>query len=391
MNRGQSPWAAGILRTMLLADPEDAALPRPDELSAYRETLDDTELVLLAQQLIAVGRSAEALEVCRRAPTPSSVRGLRLCEARTLFGLGEADAAFRILETLLASEPRDSLAAFYKAQLLAQSGKNIEARAALRELVGATPDFPGALPLLAQLTLPGPPYREVLRRIHEWLRPHAYLEIGVEHGSTLQLAVHSQLVCGVDPVPRRIPHRLPAGTRLFHVTSDAFFASDVPGELFGSAPLDLAFIDGMHLFEFTLRDFANVERWCHAGSTVVLHDCLPVAEVAASRERRTSFWVGDCWKALECLLRERPGLRISIVPCYPSGLVVIQRLDPKSALSEERLAALHQQYLSLPYPDSFNSWPAHYPLESNHDPELSLFISSLARSGPSSTGRGERA
>jgi hypothetical protein len=371
--------------------PEQAAFPRPDELAAYRQTLDDTELVLLAQHLLSAGRSEEALDICRRVEASSSVRGLRLCEARALFGLGEPEAAIQILDALLAGEPRDSLARFYKAQLLAQSSKSVEARGTLRALIDTTPDFPGALPLLAQLTFPGPPYREVLRRLHEQLRPRTYLEIGVEQGATLQLAVHSQLVCGVDPVPRRIPHQLPARTRLFHVTSDAFFASEAPGELFGSDPLDLAFIDGMHLFEFTLRDFANVERWCHAGSTVVLHDCLPVAEVAAARERRTSFWVGDCWKALECLLRERPGLRISIVPCYPSGLVVIQRLDPASPMSPERLTALYQQYLFLPYPDSFNGWPSHYPIESNHDPDLNRFIASLVAPGPSNRGRREPA
>jgi tetratricopeptide (TPR) repeat protein len=376
---------------MQLADSEEAALPQPDELSAYRQALDDTELVLLAQQLISVGRSEEARDICRRSPAPPSARGLRLCEARALFVLGESEAALDILDGLLASEPRDSLAAYHKAQLLAQSGNEEKARATLRELIGATPNFPGALALLAQLTFPGPPYREVLRRLHERLRPRTYLEIGVEHGATLQLAVHSQLVCGVDPVPRRIPHRLPAGTRLFHVTSDAFFASEAPGELFGNEPLDLAFIDGMHSFEFTLRDFANVERWCHAGSTVVLHDCLPVAEVAASRERQTSFWVGDCWKALECLLRERLDLRISVVPCHPSGLVLIQRLDPGSRWSAERLATLHQQYLSLPCPDSFKGWPSHYPLVSNHDPELNRFISSLVAPGSSAGAHREPA
>ena len=26
--------------------------------------------------------------------------------------------------------------------------------------------------------------------------------------------------------------------------------------------LDLVFIDGMHLFEYALRDFMNVERYC---------------------------------------------------------------------------------------------------------------------------------
>lgn len=365
------------------AAPEEIASARTDELRAYRQTLDDTELVLLAQQYISVGGLREALELCER-DGASQARGLALCEARARFGLGETAAAFEALEALLASEPQDSVAAFYKAQFLAQSGQNAAARAVLRQLTSSAPDFPGALPALAQLTFPGPPYREVLRRLHDGLKPRTYLEIGVEHGATLQLAAHSELVCGVDPVPRRILHKLPEGTRLFHVTSDAFFASDAPAQLFGSHPIDLAFIDGMHLFEFALRDFSNVERYCHAASTVVLHDCLPIAEVAASRQRRTTFWVGDAWRALECLLEERPDLRVSIVPCYPSGLVIIQRLNPGVRACAEELAALQSKYLSRPFPSVGDAWPSHYPVEVNAEPELTRLISSLVRPAPAS-------
>ena len=48
-------------------------------------------------------------------------------------------------------------------------------------------------------------------------------------------------------------------------TSDAFFASGFLGKL-GIVP-DFAFIDGMHLFEFALRDFINVEK--HATADTV--------------------------------------------------------------------------------------------------------------------------
>ena len=36
--------------------------------------------------------------------------------------------------------------------------------------------------------------------------------------------------------------------------------------------MDLAFIDGLHLFEFSLRDFMNVEKLAHPGSVVVFDD-----------------------------------------------------------------------------------------------------------------------
>jgi hypothetical protein len=263
-------------------------------------------------------------------------------------------------------------------------GRGPEATAVLRTLVSRQPDFPGALQALATLMFPGPPYREVLRRIHDILRPRTYLEIGVEHGTTLALAVHSQQVVGIDPVPRPPTRELPPTARLFHTTSDAFFAQHAREQVFGADVVELAFIDGMHWFEYALRDFCNVERWCAPTSTVILHDCLPVAGIAASRERQTTFWVGDTWKALECLLHERPDLHISIVPCHPSGLVVVQHLDPESSVLSTRLEALSAHYLPLAYPYEPGVLPGHYPIVPNTEAHLAR---ALGVSGPPAADR----
>lgn len=251
----------------------------------------------------------------------------------------------------------------------------------LRALVGRHPDFPGALQSLATLMFPGPPYRDVLRRIHQVLRPRTYLEIGVEHGTTLALAVHSQQVVGVDPVPRPATRPLPPATRLYHTTSDDFFGQHRREQIFGDDVVELAFIDGMHWFEYALRDFCNVERWCSPTSTVVLHDCLPVAGIAASRQRQTTFWVGDAWKALECLLHERPDLEISIVPCHPSGLVVVRHLDPASSTLSARLDALSARYLPLAYPYEPGVLPGHYPIVANTEANVARVLGSGTATG----------
>jgi tetratricopeptide (TPR) repeat protein len=318
---------------------------------------------LLAQLHFSAGAWREGLELLRAAG--GNARGLELLEARALFALGERDAALDLLRGWLMRAPDSGLGLYYQAQLLTQAGRGSEAAAALRALVGLQPDFPGALQSLATLMFPGPPYREVLRHIHDLLRPRTYLEIGVEHGTTLALAVHSQQVVGVDPVPRPATRELPRTARLYHTTSDAFFAQHPREQIFGADAVELAFIDGMHWFEYALRDFCNVERWCAPTSTVILHDCLPVAGIAASRERQTTFWVGDTWKALECLLRERPDLHISIVPCHPSGLVVVQKLDPGSSALSSRLEALSAHYLPLAYPHEPGVLPRHYPIVPN--------------------------
>ena len=59
---------------MQLVDPEEAASPHPDDLDAYRQTLDDTELVLLAQQLIDLLSRGDGAFRARAAPARSRER-----------------------------------------------------------------------------------------------------------------------------------------------------------------------------------------------------------------------------------------------------------------------------------------------------------------------------
>ena len=115
----------------------------------------------------------------------------------------------------------------------------------------------------------------MLGRVHGHLRPRTYLEIGVETGATLRLAHPETLAIGVDPAPQ-VTAPLPSNARIFKATSDDFFARHDVAKEFGGRPIELAFIDGSHLFEFVLRDFINVERNSTPQSTVLLHDCYPL-------------------------------------------------------------------------------------------------------------------
>jgi hypothetical protein len=356
-----------------------AALEEPPSLGhaeppVVAPSVDDAELVLLIQQYMSVGALREALDLCQGRTAVSAARGVRLCQARVHFALGDGAAALGIVAGLVKEQPEDGLASFYQAQLLAQSGQRDAAAQALHGLLDNAPDFPGALQALAQLAFPGPPYREVLRLLHRYLRPRTYLEIGVESGASLELARESELILGIDPALRAPPQRVPPQARLFSMTSDAFFVEHTRSSLLGERRVDLAFIDGMHLFEFALRDFHNVERWCARGSTVVLHDCLPVAAVAALRQRRTTFWVGDTWKALEYLLRERSDLSLSVVPCYPSGLVIIRNLNPDLEADPAGLAAFEKAYRDAPSPYRGGAWPSTYPLITNSERELERLL-----------------
>ena len=194
-----------------------------------------------------------------------------------------------------------------------------------------------------------PDYLDVLAHLHETRRPRTYLEIGVFHGESLRLAWEDAICVGVDPEPAVSPEHV----RHCHIeatTSDEFFAG-ARWQIFGDLPIDLVFIDGMHLFEFALRDFLNVEALTGPDSVVVVHDCLPTDAVTASRTRTTGIWTGDVWKLVLCLLDHRPDLQLSLIDVPPSGLLLVRGLNPNARALRDGYDRIVQQYLPLPFTD----------------------------------------
>lgn len=324
-------------------------LPTREELEATLGPLPAADRVLLANHALRVGSLDYAL-VLSELGSPSEEPALLVTRAAALFGMGQHDTARRLLDELLAKSPAHLAAAFYRAQMAAHAGDSARAIELLLIVLERFSDFPGAAGMLAGLRFPGPTYRDVLARLHELLKPRAYLEVGVETGATLGLAKGAERVVGVDPDASKLRAELvPPNARVFHETSDAFFERS-PAELFGKLRVDLAFIDGMHLFEYALRDFMHAEAWSKPEGTIVLHDCVPLLPPSASRERCTKFWVGDVWKVVSILRQYRPELRVKIIATAPSGLCVVRGLDPSSRVIEENLAEIVERYRELPYP-----------------------------------------
>ena len=178
---------------------------------------------------------------------------------------------------------------------------------------------------------PWQPYFGLLDKIHQHLVPRTYAEIGVSLGRSLTLALPGTVSIGVDPAPN-LQFPLRRGTRIFNQTSDDFFAQHDLRRLFGGLPLDLGFIDGMHRFEFALRDFINFERASSPGTVLLIHDCLPVDELSAARDQATTIWSGDVWRLILLLRERRPDLDISVIDIAPTGLGLVRRLDPHSTV-----------------------------------------------------------
>jgi len=229
-----------------------------------------------------------------------------------------------------------------------ESGDRLVALELGRRALELDADCLAAHTLLAAVALDGLPYREAIARIHETLRPARYLEIGVGSGQTLMLVRPETVAVGVDPAPQ-LQCELPSNVRLVRTTSDAFFANDTLHDAFGGAPPDLAFIDGMHLFEFALRDFINVERIASDKTRVLVHDCYPLDERTSAREQSTTFWTGDVWKLIMCLRKYRPDLEVQTFACPPSGLALVRGLDPSSRALAERYERICEEFVPAGY------------------------------------------
>ena len=188
----------------------------------------------------------------------------------------------------------------------------------------------------AEIQISGEHYHHTLAGVHAAFQPRRYFEIGTAFGETLALATCASLA--VDPqfeINRDVASNKPS-CLLREVTSDDFFATEDPAALLGG-PIDLAFLDGMHHFEFLLRDFINTEPFCHPGSLVLLHDCCPLDLQMSRRSEELNqplptkypgYWTGDVWKMIPVLRTLRPDLRTVVLDSVPTGVVAVTGLKP---------------------------------------------------------------
>jgi len=172
-------------------------------------------------------------------------------------------------------------------------------------------------------------YLDFLRTVHERLAPKAYLEIGVRNGNSLALA--SCRAVGIDPA-FAIHAELDGEVALFRTTSDEYFSRPEPLAATRGQRFELCFIDGLHLFEFALRDFIFAERHSSARGVIVFDDVLPRNVAEAARERHTHQWTGDVFGVLQVLERYRPDLLVVPLDTEPTGLLAVVGLDPESTV-----------------------------------------------------------
>ncbi|MBQ2259892.1 MAG: glycosyltransferase [Loktanella sp.] len=195
-------------------------------------------------------------------------------------------------------------------------------------------------------------YFDRLAELHDLIQPKAYLEIGSETGASLSLVTCEAVA--IDPVFQLRPGATHGKSviHLFQQASDDAFADPAFRRL--GLIYDLAFLDGMHLFEYLLRDFIRTERNMAAAGVIAMHDCVPFNPLVAERDwdkSKTMSWTGDVWKLIPILKEWRPDLDIQVGAYAPTGLVEIRNLDPGSTVLERAYTEICDRYMAMSLQD----------------------------------------
>jgi hypothetical protein len=180
-------------------------------------------------------------------------------------------------------------------------------------------------------------YYRFLSAVHDLVAPREYLEIGIRNGHSLALAKCHAV--GIDPA-YWVTAEFDGPVSLFRTTSDEYFARPDPLACTGGRPFDLAFLDGLHLFEFAFRDFVHTEQNSTPTSVIVFDDVLPRTNDEAARQRHTSAWTGDVFRMIEVLDRFRPEVSAILVDTRPTGLMIVVGLDPADTVLADNYDAI---------------------------------------------------
>ncbi|MEL7278767.1 MAG: glycosyltransferase [Pseudomonadota bacterium] len=193
-------------------------------------------------------------------------------------------------------------------------------------------------------------YLTCLKIVHEAVQPKLYFEIGIDTGDSLGLAKCPSV--GVDPA-YMLQSAFNAPTRVFREKSDDFFAKEERCAKVLKGGIDLAFIDGMHLAEFVLRDFIETEKWMTKGGVILFDDVLPEQMPMVWRERRYNAWCGDVFKIVPILRKYRPDLNVSVfetfIGPYRKGLAVVSGVDPENTVLRDAYSKIEADILNGAY------------------------------------------
>lgn len=196
-------------------------------------------------------------------------------------------------------------------------------------------------------------YRKVLSFIEEKKKPNWYLEIGSRSGDSLASLKSNYIAIDPEFCIRKNVFNKSEAMLFFQQTSDAFFESGFLQR--SQIKPDLAFIDGMHLYEFALRDFMNLEKAMNRDGFICFHDVCPFNYEMTTRD--VSYlsqglpWTGDVWKTIHVLHEMRPDLKIEVLDAHKTGIAVVTNLNPSDDTLDRNYDDLMRRYQNVELKD----------------------------------------
>ena len=182
------------------------------------------------------------------------------------------------------------------------------------------PDFPG---------INGTWYQHIISDLEDEINPEWYIEIGSRSGNSLKRRKCNFIA--IDPdfdIQSKVLNKSKKFL-FFQQKSDEFFADGFLQK--NNINPKLAFIDGMHLFEYALRDFINLQATMPHDGVICIHDVCPFNYEMTTRDdsylKYKRPWTGDVWKVVLALKQYQPTLSITTLDASPTGLAVVTGLS----------------------------------------------------------------
>ena len=180
-------------------------------------------------------------------------------------------------------------------------------------------------------------YLTVLKKLHE-RKYECYFEIGSRTGSSLELSQSPSV--GIDPYFQLKGNIV--GKKdfclLFQEKSDQFFEKSL--NKFPEIKCELGFIDGMHLFEYALKDFINLNKISSLDPVFLFHDPMPWSYEMVTRNfeslPQNADWVGDIWKLITIFIELGMKDQVSVLTAAPSGLLAVVNPDQEAIFQLEK-------------------------------------------------------
>jgi hypothetical protein len=220
----------------------------------------------------------------------------------------------------------------------------------MNEVAKSTTGAPAPAPPVSGATRLTRP--DVMNGILSLFNEPRYLEVGVNEGVTFFGVEASQKVA-VDPkflFDVEAARREQENSRFHEIPSDSFFGRTVDSD----ARFHVIFLDGLHTFEQTLRDFCNAIAFLTDDGIIVVDDVLPnsyhasLPDPVLSRKLRDRFtpgnkdgsWMGDVYRLVFFIETFFQQFSYATVQENHGQLVVWKRRRPPTEVVPRRVEEL---------------------------------------------------